>query len=191
MRLFTKVLVITMTVFSMTLVSLPSSAKAGVSIGAVGALTLAKESSDVANISFSSKLGFGGGATFGIGFGASGVAGLEIDGIYVERKYDITVLGIVFPASISTFHVPVLFRLNTKYISVGAGGFMSFLSASTTSTDYGLVGSLKFMLPFSPKVSFVADGRYNYGLANLLGSASTNKETSQDIFVLAGLQFML
>jgi hypothetical protein len=186
-------------------------AHAYTTISLVGAADWASPSVDPNPGNVNAKLGLGGGAL--LGFALSSPFRLEIGALYVDHKSDFTAA--TSPTTYQGYgvEVPVLLRLTfNRYISFGVGGyyaqFVDKLSETSDSTglssqisysgagfkddDFGLVGSVAIHIPVTYTVDFTVDGRYNYGLNNLISdSAVAGADTwkTRDIQVLAGFTF--
>src|SRR5579885_2498578 len=156
---------------------------------------------DQTGATFSSKLGYGGGAQ--VEFGLGPMAGLEIGAIYLSRKFNES------PSTLDTtttyVQVPVQLRYWVgRYFTIGVGGYYAFAvgdvkfsdgSSVPYSTvgfkknDYGLLGSAGLNFPMGPGTAFFAEGRYAYGLDDQNDPAQTNSTKWRDIQVLVGLRF--
>ena len=184
------------------------------SVSAVGALDMSKVNYDpaVAGVTsgYGTSYGFGALARMMVFPMFQG----EVGAIYLNRKNSSTVTILGTPFSMDTsqkeIQIPVLLRFTAlPMFSIGAGGFYSVamgdpsvsisdptLQAAVNATassavkgNYGLAGSIAFNMPILPTVSVLVDGRYLYGLKNLAASTSTDKETTTDLQVLAGVTF--
>lgn len=178
-------------------------------LSVVGAVNSSKVDVDVGGVSatgLSSKTGFGGGAL--LEFSAAPMLGIELGALYVLKKYGDSVgTELTYPY----FQVPLVFRLHLgRYVSVGAGGYYAMgvgdvkskLSGSTVElsssydaagfkkSDYGVTGSFALHLPLGMMTSLLIDGRYNYGLANVLKTAPANTNYKwREMQGLIGLTF--
>ncbi len=161
----------------------------------------------------SSKLGLGGGAL--IDFVWLPQWRIEVGGLYVTRKIDFTGESSPQTQQGSGIQIPVLLRYNfNRFISFGAGGyytrFIGNLSETSDSTgvtanasysanglndsEFGLVGSLAIHVPITYTMDLTVDGRYLYGLTNLVSDSAITGESSEkyrDFQALIGLTFHL
>lgn len=191
----TKTLRFLTTLFLAAFFSLPASAA---EIAPVGALTFSNVSvSDPAagySVTTSTKSGIGGGVL--LNFHLLPETSLEIGGLYIKKKLDLTTTASGVTATASEegyyFQVPVLARFwLSRELSVGAGGFWERGMTGSFNTgvrnDYGAVASVALRLPLgSSGVHFLADGRYYYGLKNVSGVSQYNLKY-RDIQALVGL----
>lgn len=159
--------------------------------------------------SLTSQMGLG----FGLGIETSLASrlALEIDGLYVDRKYQDSGTASTSDSSFHAVQIPVLLRLKLlSFFSVGAGGYAAFATGNvstattvagvtTTSTstyagdslktsDYGAVFSARFRIPLGAKAALLAEGRYNLGLSNISTTPGTTDHW-RTVDGLAGLQF--
>jgi len=179
-----------------------------------------------ATLEYSPKLAIGGGLLLEVPL--SGQVALELGGLFLPRKFDgkfsIGSASNTRELTGNSIHVPLVVRVNLgPNFSFGVGGYVNQLigsadSSSTTSPatttttdtqswtdegfrlrDYGLVGSLRLRVPFTPSVAFILDGRYALGLSEGYtddfssappAGAGTNASLKHtDIQGLVGLQF--
>jgi hypothetical protein len=148
------------------------------------------------------KFGFGGG--LGLSFPLSMRAALEVDGIYLGRKFSTT--GSTVDTSLTYLQIPVLARLHlSRFLSLGVGGYYAtalgdvksstgetatYESIGYSKTDYGLVGALGLNAPLGHATSLFAEGRYAFGLKDVdLDTTDTHRLKWRDIQVLVGLRF--
>ena len=103
--------------------------------------------------------------------------------------------------------VPLLLHFHfDPFISLGAGGYLSFARGSVATTvngvtlsqsfgaaqikdtDSGLLLDIRARLHVTPLLCFLLDARYQHGLSNL-STVSTNLQNTRSIQVLAGASF--
>lgn len=160
---------------------------------------------------YTGKLGMAGG--LGVEFMLGSKVGLELDAIYVQRKWDLTASGITVTTAASYVEVPLLLRFWLGQVfSLGAGGYYaqgigklkltsslssltlpdaSFTSYGLKSKDYGAVGVAGFNFKLGSSAAFLLEGRYVYGLSEGLqpGPAASASWKFSDIQGFAGLRF--
>jgi hypothetical protein len=190
-------------------ISFGSIAQAGIRLSAVGAGSTTRPMvKSVTGTTFNLwKYGYGGGLLGEIGIGPR--FGFELGAFYSLRKFGMTVSGTDFDMSAYYAEVPVLVRYWLgRYIGLGAGGYVAsgvgdmrvatggvsaistFGDNSFKRVDYGLVGSLQIDIPMGSSAGLIFDGRYQYGLANVLdGAAAGSSIKYTDIVGLVGIRF--
>jgi len=159
------------------------------------------------------------GIDYGMGFmGGLGLSmdagpiGVLVDVLWAQRGFDTSIGDVDVKSRYSTVYVPVQAKFSLiPMFYLSAGGYYSMAfgdvktkatsdgnSISTTtsledagfkSSDYGLVGGLGVEFPLGG-MSFTAEARYNYGLANLAKDPPDDYSVKgQAIDVLVGLKF--
>ena len=145
----------------------------------------------------------------GINIGLYKALEFEFGGYYSPRKYSYTTSLGAETDELTSVVVPVLLRLRlSRFLSIGAGAFSGIgvgkvkASTSTTSVEYtyneaqvhdlnyGVAGSFAIELPISKTLAFTIDGRYLYGLQDLL-RATTQKLETRELQVLWGFRIIL
>jgi hypothetical protein len=193
-----------------TLLALPS-ANAGLRFSVFGAGTFSsiKNTAAVATTTSSAKLGIGGGAQLELMLGQ--VVGLELGGLYLQRKFSTTdsLLAITAESTFTYVQIPLQVRFWLgRFVTLGVGGYYAmglgdikstalgipitttYAAAGTKTSDYGLLGSLGFNIPLGTSVAILAEGRYAYGMQDLnvtKDPAGTAKW--RDMQALIGLRF--
>lgn len=191
-----------LTVIGMSFVVLVNrSALAGVGFSVVGAGSYSLPSS---SSTVSSKIGFGGGALLDFSLGPK--VGIELGGLYMLRKFGLTVSTVNFTAVAPAVQIPVVLRLHLlPALSIGAGGYaamgmgnVTFTSGATEivdtyannglkTLDYGLLGSIGLNIKLASAFSFILDSRFLFGLAEQ--SDSTGSVKYRELQGLAGFRF--
>ncbi|MGK5089751.1 outer membrane beta-barrel protein [Bdellovibrionota bacterium FG-2] len=152
-----------------------------------------------ASLTFKGRNSYGGGALLGIRF--KRFFGLEVGGLYVNRKYGDSAGDICF----NTLQLPALLRFRLlPMLSFGVGGYYTmgignvtfgtatstFADAALKKSDYGVVGDARLRLPLVPTLGFIVDFRYLYGLGDYSTLSAKNLYLT-DVQLFAGLQFGL
>jgi hypothetical protein len=138
---------------------------------------------------------------------------LEVGGLYVRSKVDYTAASSPYTEQFNGVQIPVLIRFGfNRFISFGVGGYYTHFIGQYTDTndatslsssgnysdnglssgEFGLVGSLAIHVPITYTVDLTVDGRYNYGLTNIVSNsalAGENSEKLRDVQALVGLTF--
>jgi len=164
----------------------------------------------------SGKFSFGGGALLTMPIGPR--VGLEVGALYITRKNEANpALGSSQDIT-NTSHaiqVPVLLKFHLfPAFHVGVGGYwaqgigsvdsnnattgvdnssQTYSGANLKQTDYGLVGAAGFSFPLGGGTRLLAEGRYNYGLANIFTDPNSTGATEKyrDLQAVVGLSFAL
>ncbi|MEK7689497.1 MAG: outer membrane beta-barrel protein, partial [Bdellovibrionota bacterium] len=145
----------------------------------------------------------GGGALLGFAF--SRRLGLELGGIYIQRKFNEIISGSTTKFQATAIHVPVFFKFwLARWLSLGVGGYASQAigkfkatdSSSTTSysysstplktLDYGLLVGGGFNFQIKPGFGIFLDARYAYGIAS---AAKVGAFYHNDALAMLGLRF--
>lgn len=146
-----------------------SNAQAVVGFSVVGAGSIGLTNFSVAGNSVKGKPGYGGGVIADLGLAFSS---LEIGALYLNRKYETTLLGVTTTTTDSVLHVPVMLRLGTL-LTFGVGAYLDVPLDDDTESDYGLTAG--------PRIGIgpiFADARFNYGLksTDILGQSLHHME---------------
>lgn len=190
----------------LALSSTPHSAHAIVEVAAVGGTDLTFVS-DSSTTSYSVKPGYA--------FGAMGqldlnpAMGLEVDALYIQRKYGYAAGPFSGDISAKYFMLPVLVRITAlPILSVGIGGYyaqaigdisgtlngaeftQSFSSGNISNSDFGGVASVQLKSSLAPFMSLLLDARYILGLKNI-STVSGQDKKMRDFQALAGISFGL
>jgi hypothetical protein len=191
---------------SIVLMGISQSAKA--EIGVMLGYNMWSPSFSVPTAGVVSTVSGKGGFLGGLSYTASLVPmiGLEIDGLYVTRKADLVLTGLVNQTqtfSQNVIEIPVLLRLHLMpLISVGVGPYFalgmgnvtvngtseSYSAAGVQTSDFGGVASVQLGLPLG-LVKLSLDARYVLGMKEQSTDTSTNSEKNREIQILAGLKF--
>jgi hypothetical protein len=185
----------------------------------VGSAQFSKPTQDPApsGATFSAKLGLGGGVL--VDFNVAQKVALSIGAIYQQIKYETkgSLLGFDFTQETKAtgVHLPVAVRFwLSPMFALGIGGYfdlaMGDIKTSTTvagttsedtstydeaqikKTNYGALASLALRFPLGGSASFLIDGRYKLGLANLNNApGSTTTFKMNDIQALVGVSFRM
>jgi hypothetical protein len=140
---------------------------------------------------------FGGGLLFEIPFGK--VVGFEFGGMY--QAYGDKIASLNYVEYWRYIHIPAVFKFHLgSVVSFGLGGFYNVsvgkakqdLGGTVTQvdlstqqkSDYGAIGTLGFDFKLSNKLSFIAEGRFVYGMKDL--STSSTKDTFMHIQGIGG-----
>lgn len=185
------------------LFSAPSHAlKVGV-LGGLGSTTFSMTPNSGSTFESQQAFGFGGSLEVDV----APFFGLEVDAIYMPRKWKQNSSAGNYELMYSNMVIPVLLRFNgLPFISVGAGAYYSFAMGDleakqgttiTTSnlssngikkTGFGLIGAVGVMFDVAPMVGLGVDLRY---LASISDAASNSgfDASYKEVHLLLAAQF--
>ncbi|MDR3607935.1 MAG: outer membrane beta-barrel protein [Oligoflexia bacterium] len=167
--------------------------------------------SDSPDLGGTSKAAYGGGAYLDLPLVRR--VSLQIGALYVPHKTDFVSASQTVTAN--SVQVPALLNFHfNRFLTFGFGGYYAryigqfretndstgiqsnsnYSDVGLMDSDYGVVGSVAMHVPVAHTVDFTVDGRYNYGLKNLVSDPSLtpgglSSEKTRDIQVLAGFTF--
>jgi hypothetical protein len=139
---------------ALSLVSSPAQA-VGIGYSVVGAGSYGLTNVSVAGNGTKGQLGYGGGVLVDFGLAVSSV---EVGALYLNRKFETTVLGTTTQSSESVLHIPAMMRFGSL-LTLGLGAYLDLPLGNGAQSDYGLTAGPR--LGFGP---IFADARFNYGL---------------------------
>ena len=134
--------------------------------------------------------------------------GIEIDALYQKRGISVTGSGggvsVTRNITVNYLTLPVMARFEVvpQYVRLGVGGYASLAisdvsvgdvsatraASNWSSTDFGLIGSVRGSYPVAPNVDLVADVRYMFGFTDV-DTTAENDSKLRDFSILAGASY--
>jgi hypothetical protein len=204
-----KRMILACTAFLALLLSLPAAALDLAIVGGVNKSATAISPDDPAvQTSGGTGIGFGLLASTDLVMPFSIQAGV----LRVSRKNTLKAAGLDNTTTTNFYEIPVVARISLlDMFSAGAGLYYGFASgdvnvknnptnaeanvtyegASLKKSDLGLVASAAIKIPMMPKIGFLTDVRYLFGLSNLRDASDTRTVKTRDLEVLAGVSINL
>ncbi len=180
-----------------------------IAVGGIAGITGARtDSGSIQNtgITTDRKIGWGGGLL--VEAPLTDDLGIEIGGLYLNRKFEVGGNNLNFTRSVPTIFVPLEARFWLGNIfSVAGGGFyslrigdennsinsgnstlVSFDTGGRERNEYGLTAAATVNLASVDKTGLFIEARYNRGLSNS-SKNSAYEEKIDDLLLMAGLRF--